>query len=65
MMIRKENSVNSSSKYILEKDKIVEVQTEHIIYRNCSDIKQKFKRLNSGAGFQGFTPNFILSSIRA
>jgi len=44
---------------------LYEIQTDKVVYCSSQEIKIKdmCKKLNSGSGFDGHTPNFFLSSV--
>lgn len=47
--------------YQITKDSIIEIKTKHVVARSkCSkSLKTIFKKLISGSGFEGETPNFF------
>lgn len=50
------------TRYKLNNDRVIETKTNNVV---CSGpiSHNVFKRLNSGAGFLGFTPDFFCRSI--
>ena len=51
-----------SSKYVMnsEKKSVTEVSTNLTICEGQDDFKERYKRLISGSGFRGHTPEFLL-----
>ena len=53
---------SSSKMYSNNGSKVIEIPTGNIVYEG-NNAKKVAKKLNSGAGFRGLTPEFILRPV--